>query len=42
VFLLVLAYLGFIWYLPITVLELWIVFTIAIWQFGPPPDKGIR
>jgi hypothetical protein len=42
VFLLVLAYLGFIWYLPIMVLELWIGYTIAIWQFGPPPDKGIR
>ena len=42
VFLLVLAYLGFLWYLPIMVLELWVGYTIAIWQFGPPPDKGIR
>jgi FtsH-binding integral membrane protein len=42
VFLLVLAYLGFLWYLPIMVLELWIGYTIAIRQFGPPPDKGIR
>jgi hypothetical protein len=42
VFLLVLAYLGFLWYLPIMVLELWIGYTVAIWQFGPPPDKGIR
>jgi hypothetical protein len=42
VYLLVLAYLGFFWYLPIVVLELWIGYTIAIWQFGPPPDKGIR
>ena len=41
-FLLVLAYLGFLWYLPIMVLELWVGYTIAIWQFGPPPDKGIR
>ena len=42
VYLLVLAYLGFLWYLPIVVLELWIGYAIAIWQFGPPPDKGIR
>ena len=42
VFLLVLAYMGFLWYLPIVVLELWVGYTIAIWQFGPPPDKGIR
>jgi multisubunit Na+/H+ antiporter MnhB subunit len=42
VFLLVLAYLGFLWYLPIMVLELWIGYTVAIWQFGIPPDKGIR
>lgn len=42
VFLLVLAYLGFLWYLPLMVLELWVGYTIAIWQFGPPPDKGIR
>ena len=36
VYLLVLAYLGFLWYIPIAVLELWIGYTIAIWQFGPP------
>jgi multisubunit Na+/H+ antiporter MnhB subunit len=42
VFLLVLAYLGFLWYLPIMLLGLWVGYTIAIWQFGPPPDKGIR
>jgi uncharacterized membrane protein len=42
VYLLVLGYLGFLYYLPIVVLELWIGYTIAIWQFGPPPDKGIR
>jgi hypothetical protein len=40
VYLLVLVYLGFLWYLPIMVVELWIGYTIAIWQFGPPPDKG--
>lgn len=42
VYLLVLVYLGFVWYLPIVLLELWIGYTLAIWQFGPPPDKGIR
>jgi hypothetical protein len=42
VFLFVLAYLGFLWYVPLAVLELWVGYTIAIWQFGPPPDKGIR
>ena len=42
VFLMVLAYLGFLWYLPVMVLELWIGYTIAIWQFGPPPVKSIR
>ena len=42
VYLLVLGYLGFPYYLPIVVLELWIGYAIAIWQFGPPPDRGIR
>lgn len=42
VFLLVLAYLGFLWYLPTMVLELWAGYTIAISLFGPPPDKSIR
>lgn len=42
VYLLVLGYLGFLWYLPIVVLELWIGYTIAIWQFGHPPDRSIR
>jgi hypothetical protein len=42
VFLLVLAYLGFLWYLPIMLLELWAGYMIAICQFGPPRDKGIR
>jgi hypothetical protein len=38
----VLAYLGFLWYLAIVVVELWVGYTIAIWQFGSPPDKGLR
>jgi phosphotransferase system glucose/maltose/N-acetylglucosamine-specific IIC component len=42
VYLLVLAYLGLLWYVPIMVLELWVGYSTAIWQFGPPPDKGIR
>ena len=42
VYILVLAYLGFLWYVPIAVLELWVGYTIAIWQFGPPPDKGTQ
>jgi len=42
VYLLVLAFLGFLWYMPIVVLELWIGYTIAIRRFGPPPDQGIR
>src|SRR6266404_7945151 len=36
IYLLVLGYLGFLYYIPIVVLELWIGYTIAIWQFGPP------
>ncbi len=36
IYLLVLGYLGFLYYIPIGVLELWIGYTIAIWQFGPP------
>ena len=42
VFLLVLAYLGFLYYVPIMLLELWVGYTIAILRFGPPPDRGIR
>ena len=42
VYLLVLGYLGFLYYIPIVVLELWVGYTLAIWQFGPPPDRGIR
>ena len=42
VYVAVLGYLGFLYYVPIVVLELWIGYTVAIWQFGPPPDKPIR
>jgi hypothetical protein len=41
-YLLVLSYLGFLYYLPIVVLELWIGYAIAITKFGPPPDQGVR
>jgi hypothetical protein len=37
VYLLVLAYLGFLYYVPVVVLELWVGYTLAIWLFGPPP-----
>jgi hypothetical protein len=37
-----LDYLGLFYYPPIVVVELWIGYMIAIWQFGPPPDRGIR
>jgi hypothetical protein len=40
VYVLVLAYLGFPWYIPIAVLELWIGYTIAIWQFGLRPTRA--
>lgn len=42
VFLLVLAFLGFLYYLPLLVIELWIGYTVAIWFFGPPPSPGLR
>ena len=42
IYLLVLSYLGLLYYIPIVVLELWIGYTIAIWQFGPPPDRGVQ
>lgn len=42
VYVLVLGYLGFLYYIPIMVLELWLGYTVAIWQFGPPPDQSIR
>ncbi len=36
VLLIVLAYLGFFYYIPVVILELWTGYTIAIWRFGPP------
>jgi hypothetical protein len=39
VFLLVLAYLGFLYYIPIMLLELWVGYMIAIRRFGPPQDR---
>jgi hypothetical protein len=42
IFLGVLAYLGFLYYLPIVIVELCVGYAIAIWQFGPPPYKAIR
>jgi len=41
-YLLVLGYLGLPFYIPIAVLELWIGYTLAIWQFGPPTDPSLR
>jgi hypothetical protein len=41
IYLLVLDYLGVLYYMPIVVLELWVGYTLAIWQFGPPPDRGL-
>jgi hypothetical protein len=42
VYLWVLAYLGLLYYIPICVLEMWIGSMVAIWRFGPPPDRSIR
>ncbi len=42
VFLAVLAYLGIGYYLPVVTVELFVGYTFAIWQFGPPTDKAIR
>ena len=39
VFLLVLGHLGFLWYLPFVVLELWIGYTLAIRIFGLPSRR---
>ena len=36
VFLVVLAYLGFLYYLPFLIAELFLGFMAAIWLFGPP------
>jgi hypothetical protein len=41
VFLAVLAYFGFLYYLPFLVAELFIGFMAAIWLFGPPPDRSL-
>jgi len=38
----VLSYLGFLYYIPLSSLELWIGYTVAIWLFGPPPHKRLR
>jgi len=40
VYLLVLAYLGFLYYVPAAALELWVGYVVAIWLFGPPPRKS--
>ena len=42
VFLLVLGWLGFLYYLPFLIVELWIGYSVAIWLFGPPPSRGFR
>jgi hypothetical protein len=36
VFLLVLKYLGFLYYYPVVLLEAWVGYTLAIQRFGPP------
>jgi len=41
-FLLVVDYLGLLFYLPFLFVELWVGFMIAIWRFGSPSDrKGV-
>jgi Na+-transporting NADH:ubiquinone oxidoreductase subunit NqrE len=42
VFLLVLGWQGFLYYLPLVIVELWIGYTVAIWLFGPPPSRGFQ
>ena len=42
VYLGVLAFWGFLYYIPAVIVELWVGYTIAIWKFGPPPDPHIR
>lgn len=42
VFLLVLAYLGFLYYLPFLVAELFLGLMAAIWLFGPPAKFSSR
>jgi len=41
-FVVAIEYLGFSYYLPIAVVELWLGYMVAIWQFGPPPDQGVE
>jgi hypothetical protein len=31
-----------VYYIPLSILELWIGYTLAICLFGPPPNKGLR
>jgi hypothetical protein len=42
ILLLVLGWLGILYYLPFLVAELWVGYMIAIWLFGPPPSRGFR
>jgi hypothetical protein len=42
VFLIVLTYLGFLYYLPFLVAELFLGFMTAIWMFGPPAKDSAR
>ena len=42
VYLFILGYLGFLYYIPAVLVELWIGYTIAIQRFGPPTDSYIR
>lgn len=39
IYILVLGYLGFLFYIPIVVLELWIGYALAISQFGHPETR---
>ncbi len=41
VFLLVLGHLGFFYYLPVLVAELFVGFMVAIWLFGPPANSSV-
>jgi hypothetical protein len=42
IFLLVVSYLGFLYYIPAVLLELWVGYTLAILQFGPPQGRTLR
>jgi phosphotransferase system glucose/maltose/N-acetylglucosamine-specific IIC component len=39
-YLLVLGYLGLLYYVPFVVVEVWIGYALAIWLFGPPQARG--